>query len=104
MNYDEFKDTFMNVLNKYAPIKEKIIRGNNAPFMNKALSKAFMERSRLKNKYNEFPREENHLNYKKQRNYCVNLLKQEKKKYYSNLDITVFKDNINFWKTIRHFL
>ena len=38
----------MNVLNKYAPIKEKIIRGNNAPFMNKALSKAFMERSRLK--------------------------------------------------------
>ena len=66
MKYDEFKDTFMNVLNKYAPIKEKnIIRDNNAPFMNKSLSKAFMERSRLKNKYNEFPTEENHLKYKK---------------------------------------
>ena len=101
MNYDEFKDTFMNVLNKYAPIKEKTIRGNNAHFMNKALSKAFMERSRLKTKYNEFPTEENHLNYKKKINYCVNLLKQEKKKYYSNLDITVFKDNKKFWKTIR---
>ena len=65
MKYDEFKDIFMNVLNKYAPIKEKTIRGNNAPFMNKPLSKAFMERSRLKNKYNKFPTEENHLNYKK---------------------------------------
>ena len=60
MKYDEFKDIFMNVLNKYSPIKEKTVRGNNAPFM----SKTFMVRSRLKNKYNEFPTEENHLNYK----------------------------------------
>ena len=36
MKYDEFKDTFMNVLNKYAPIKEKTIRGNNAPFIVKS--------------------------------------------------------------------
>ena len=65
MDYEEFKDIFMNVLNKYAPINETIIRGNTAPFMNKTLSKAFMVRSRLKNKYNEFPTEENHLNHKK---------------------------------------
>ena len=38
----------MNVLNKYAPIKEKTVRGNNAPFMNRSLSLAFMERRRLK--------------------------------------------------------
>ena len=55
INYDEFKDLFMHVLNKHAPQKEKLIRGNNAPFMNKTLSKAFMERSKLKNKYNKFP-------------------------------------------------
>ena len=30
-------------------------------------------------------------------------MKQEKKKYYSNLDITVFEDNKKFWKTIRPF-
>ena len=34
MEYDQFKDIFMNTLNKYAPIKSKIIRGNNGPFMN----------------------------------------------------------------------
>ena len=77
------------------------MRGNNAPFIDKSLSKAFMEKGRLKNKYNESHTEENHLNYKKQRNYCVNLLKQEKKKYYNNLDIKVFKDNKKFWKTIQ---
>ena len=75
MKYDEFTDTFINVLNKYAQMKEKTIRDNNAPFMNKSLSKAFIERSWLKNKYNESHTEENNLNYKKQSNYCVNLLK-----------------------------
>ena len=76
MTYEEFKDIFMKSLNKYAPMKEKYIRGNNAPFMNKTLSKAFMQRARLKNKYNKAPTEENNLLYKRQRNYCSNLLKK----------------------------
>ena len=37
INYDTFEDTFMDQLNKHAPIKSKIIRANNAPFMNKIL-------------------------------------------------------------------
>ena len=86
MSYDDFKEIFMKVLNLYAPMKKKIVRGNNAPFMNKNLLKAFMHRSKLKNKYNKNPTEPNKLLYKKQRNICVNLLKKEKKKYYNNLD------------------
>ena len=103
MKYDDFKNVFMSVLNKHAPTKEKIIRGNNAPFMNKILSKAFMERSKLKNKCNKFPTNENWKIYKKQRNYCVNLLKKEKKEYYNNLNIKKFNDNKTFWKTIKPF-
>ena len=30
MNYDKFKELFLTVLNKHAPQKEKLIRGNNA--------------------------------------------------------------------------
>ena len=59
VNYDEFKDIFMQILNKYAPMKKKCIRGNNAPFMNKTLCKAFMHRSKLKNKFNKIPTEDN---------------------------------------------
>ena len=69
--------------------------------MNKSLSKAFMHRSKLKNNYNKKPTETNKLLYKKQRNFCVNLLKKEKKKYYNNLDLRIFDDNKTFWQRIK---
>ena len=84
----------MAILNEHAPLKEEKNRGNNAPFMNKTLSKAFIERSKRKNMYNKYPTEETKSHYNKQRNYCVNLLcKQKKKHYYNNLEINVFNDN-----------
>ena len=48
---DSFIAIFKEVLDRHAPSKKKIIRGNQAPFMNKTLSKAFMTRARLRNKY-----------------------------------------------------
>ena len=101
MSYDDFKEIFMKVLNLHAPMKKKLVRGNNAPFMNKDLSKAFMHRSKLKNKYNKNPTEANNLLYKKQRNFCVNLLKKEKKNYYNNLDMKIFDDSKKFWERIK---
>ena len=98
---EEFKKTFMHVLNIHAPMKKKFIRGNNAPFMNKTLSKAFMHRSKLKNNFNKNPTEENKRLYKKQRNFCVSLLEKEKKKYYNNLDLKIFDDNKTFWQRIK---
>ena len=44
-NYRLFKPTFIDILNKVAPLKEKLIRANTGPFMNRELSKAFMTRS-----------------------------------------------------------
>ena len=45
----------MNPLNMHAPMREKYVRANNAPFVSKALSKAIMSRSRLRNKYLKNP-------------------------------------------------
>ena len=98
---EEFKKTFMHVLNIHAPMKKTFIRGNNAAFMNKTLSKAFMHRSKLKNNFNKNPTEENKRLYKKQRNFCVSLLEKEKKKYYNNLDLKIFDDNKTFWQRIK---
>ena len=36
INYDIFENVFTNTLNKYAAIKRKYIRANNAPYMTKA--------------------------------------------------------------------
>ena len=58
-------------------MKERLVRANNAPLMNKTLSKAVMHRSRLRNNYLKNPNNGNKEKYKKYRNYCVNLFKQE---------------------------
>ena len=85
MDYDDFNEIFLIVLDKYAPLKAKVLRGNNAPFMNKIFSNAIMNRSKLKNKFNKNLTELNKSLYNIQRNYCVNLLRTEKKKYYNDL-------------------
>ena len=87
MSYEDFHKIFMSILDNHAPMKKKTVRGNNAPFMTKALSKEVMRRSKLKNNFNKNPTEENRSLYKKQRNMCVNLLRKEKRNYYNNLDL-----------------
>ena len=76
------------------------MKGNNAHFMTKTLKKSIMHRSKLKNKFNNKPTEENNTLYK-QRNFCVNLLRKETKKYYSNLNVKIFDDKKAFWKGIK---
>ena len=91
----------MAILNKHDPMKKKFIRGNNAPFMNKTLSQAFMHRSKLNNIYNKCPTEQNKISYNLQRNYCVSLLKKEKRKYINNLNPKIFNDNKTFWQRVK---
>ena len=93
----------MSLINKHAPMKQKYIRANTAPFMNKKLSKAVMTRSRLKNKFLKNPNAINKATYKKHRNYVTRLFKKEKKFYYNNLDTNLITDNKKFWKTIKPF-
>ena len=77
--YQVFESIFIELLNKHAPMKQKCVRSNNAPFMNKIFSKAIMNRSRLKNRYLRNPNIVNKVNFTKQRNFCLNLLRREKK-------------------------
>ena len=98
---DVFIETFLNILNKKAPIKKRHIRANQAPFMNKKLQKAFMTRSRLRNNFLKDKTMENKVAYNRQRNYCVNLVRKEKKSYYGNLDTNKITDNKTFWKTVQ---
>ena len=97
----DFQNIFLSVWNAHAPVKKKVVRGNNAPFMNKTLSKAFMTRARLKRISNMSPTVENVEAFKRYRNFCVSLLRKEKKKFYNNLDISIMFDNKKFWKYIR---
>ena len=71
-------DVLRSVTDKHTPLKTKIIRGNWAPFITKALSKARMARSRPKSKCNKWSSRENLLAFRKAKNICSNLNKKTK--------------------------
>ena len=71
MNYKSFKDTIIDSLNKHAPLKRKYLRANNSNFITKELSKAIMQKPKLRNLYLKVRSDENGIRYKKQRNICL---------------------------------
>ena len=79
------------------PIKHKYLRSNQSPFMNKEISKAIMNRTRLRNRFLRTRCIEDKEAYNKQRNYCVSLIRKTKQQYYNNLDHRKVADNKSFW-------
>ena len=77
MDYKNFKDTIIDSLNKHAPLKRKYLRANHSNFITKELSKAIMQRSKLRNLYLKIRSDENRIRYKKQRNICVTTLSND---------------------------
>ena len=104
LNYDSFQNCFEKVLHKHAPMKKKYARVNDGPFMNRALCKAVMLRTRLKNKYNKSQTVQNWEAFRKQCNLCVKLVRTEKRKFYKNLDISQITDNKQVWNTVKPFI
>ena len=72
-NYENLVNVFSSITEKHAQLKQKILRGNEAPCMTKELRKAIYTRSRFKNKYNKNPTDENKARFKKQRNKCLSI-------------------------------
>ena len=64
-NYSSFENVFIDVLNRHAPIKKKVIRANHAPYVTKALRKAIMKRCQLENIYFKKRTQESLKKYKK---------------------------------------
>ena len=67
----KFEKEFIDTLNKHAPKKTMLFRGNQKPHDNKVLCSAIIKRSRLKNKANKTRNAVDIFNYKKQRNLEV---------------------------------
>ena len=85
-DYLHFEITFLNVLERHAPMKKKILRANSKPYMTKALRKAIMRRSTLKSKYLKSKTDEDLKTFKKQKNFMSRLAKKERIKYFANLN------------------
>ena len=87
----------MNItFDRHAPLKKKIVRANQSPFMNKKLRKEIMKRSRLRNKFLNTNSDIDRKTYNRQRNYVVSLLRNEKNNFCSNLDTKAVTNNRAF--------
>ena len=60
-----------------------------------------MKRSGLRNNSLSDETEMSRKEYKKQLNFCVNLLKRAKKEHFVNLDVNSLSDNKKFWQLVK---
>ena len=102
--YNKLTQTFAEVLDSQAPLKQKKIRGNQAPFMTRELSKAIMDKSKAKNKYVKWPSRENYLLFKKVKNKLTSMNKKAKKDYFKNATKDGIMANKKFWNLLKPFL
>ena len=48
LDFESFHLAFETTLDRFAPLKQKVTRNNNQPFMTKTLRKAIIKRFKLK--------------------------------------------------------
>ena len=71
----------MELLNKLALPKTKFLRANHSKFVTKQVSKAIMLRTKLRNQFLKKTTLKTRINYNKQKNICVSLVKKAKRNY-----------------------
>ena len=102
--YDMLVEATVTSIDYFAPIKTKKVRGNHTRYLRKDLSKAIINRSRLKNNYNKNPTPQNILRYKRQRNYCTFFKRKYKKEDFEKASETFNRGTKPFYKLIKPFL
>ena len=96
--FDILTKTFKAVVDKHAPLKNKIIRGNQKPYMCKKLAKAIMTRSRIRNRYNKYKSRENFIALQKAKSTCKQLSTDSKKEFYNKATENGNMTSKSFWE------
>ena len=99
--YKTFETKTVEVLDKHAPRKTKLLRGNHKPHVSKKVRKEKMKRSPLKSFANKTGKDIDLYKFRKQSNLVVNLNKKEKKNFLNSLPVE--NDSKPFWETCKHF-
>ena len=95
-----FNDGFRNVIDDHAPIKERKIRSDQPPFLNKYLRQSIWSRTRLLTNRSD----ENWEVYRKQRNLCVDIRRKSIRSYFKNKFTDGKPSGATFWKTVKPFI
>ena len=70
MDFEAFKRTIIDTLDKHAPLKKKNLRASHFIFATKELSKTIMNRSRLKKQFLRNRPVESRMKYNTKKCFC----------------------------------
>ena len=101
LEFDLFKAVLHEAAQKHAPIKQRYVRANESPFINKTINKEIKKRSRLRNKFLNTKSDIDRKQYNKERNLCLRLIRQENKNFFNNISTRYITDNKTSWKTVK---
>ena len=99
--FDLFKSALNEAIQRDAPIKQRDVRGNQAPFIDETINKEIMKRSQLRNSFLNTKSDIDRKAYNKQSNLCVSLIRREKTNFFNNISTRDIADNKTFWKTVK---
>ena len=99
LSYSTFQAVFLEILNKIAPVKVKVLRFNSNAFMTKSLRKAIMLRSRLKNNLNKKGLMKTGTTIRSKGIFVFTYCARPK----NDINVKSISDNKKFWKTIKPF-
>ena len=71
VDFEAFRCTIVDTWDKYAPLKKRYLRASHSNFVTKELSKAIMNRSRLRHQFLKNISVESRIKFNKERNICV---------------------------------
>ena len=91
-----YVDICIRAFDIYAPKEKKYLGANNSPFMNKAISKPVMDRTKLRNKLLKIDLQK--INW-----LIIAIETKSKRDYYNSLDNRNVTENKLFWKTVKPF-
>ena len=97
IDWADFEEKTLNVINQHAPNKKKTLRANHKPYITKELRKAIMDKTRLAKR--RFNSEDDMRKFKRQKNFVDRESKRAMRAFYDNLDIRELQDNKVFWRT-----
>ena len=102
-SYAMFEELLLKVLDKHAPVKEKVVRANHAKYISKPLRKAIMKRSYLEKVYFKKQTTQSLERHKKQKSIAVDCMKKREQiiAFFNSLNTSFVNDNKLFWKTVK---
>ena len=100
----KWKNMFLEVCDKHAPIRTKRVRANKNPWINSNLKNLMHRRDSLKEKAVNTNDQGDWFEFKKMRNFVNSEIKNAKKLYYNNDFANLSKNPRKTWQTINDVL